>query len=113
MSFPGLLDSLVDIKRESNTDDGQGGQVVTWGILLHRVPCRFESLSGSKAQAAYAKLTPLPDFIVYMTFQSGVREGDRLVDSRGREYAVSLVEDWSLQGRYMRLAVTEIGRGEV
>lgn len=110
MSFPGLLDSLVTVKRGTSADDGSGGQTVTWGALYRRVPCRFESLSGSGAQTTYAKLTPLPDFIVYLSALSGLKEGDRLIDSRGREYSILLVEDWSLQGKYQRLAVTELGR---
>jgi hypothetical protein len=112
MSFASLLDSLITIKQATNTDDGSGGQTVAWGTLYRRVPCRFESLSGSKAQTTYAKLTPLPDFIVYMEYKSGIKEGDRLVDSKNREYSILLVEDWSLQGQYQRLAVTELKRGE-
>jgi len=112
MSFAGRLDSTVNITRAANTDDGSGGQVEAWTILYRRIPCRFESLSGSRAQATYAKLTPLPDFVVYAEFHSGIREGDRLVDSKGREYGILLVEDWSLQGQYMKFAVTELGRGE-
>jgi hypothetical protein len=50
--------------------------------------------------------------IVYMEYHSGIKEGDRLTDSKGREYSIALVEDWSLQGRYLKLAVTEIARGE-
>jgi hypothetical protein len=53
----------------------------------------------------------MPDFLVYAEYQGGVREGDRIVDSKGRVYGISLKEDWSLQGRYMKLAVTEIGLG--
>jgi hypothetical protein len=113
MSFPGLLDSIVNFTREVRTDDGQGGQTVTWSIFLRRVPCRFESLAEkfAGAQSAYAKLTPMPDFLVYAEYQGGVREGDRIVDSKGNVYGISLKEDWSLQGRYMKLAVTEIKRG--
>ena len=112
MSFAGLLDSTVNVIRLVTADDGSGGQTTTDTIILRRIPCRFESLSGSRAQATYAKLTPLPDFVVYAEFHSGIREGDRLVDSKGREYGILLVEDWSLQGQYMKFAVTELGRGE-
>ncbi len=110
MSFVGLLDSLVTIKRATLADDGSGGQTETWAAIHRRVPCRFESLSGSRAQATYAKLTPLPDFVVYLSHLSGLKEGDRLVDNKGREYSILLVEDWSLQGKYSKLAVTELGR---
>ena len=112
MSFAGLLDSTVNVIRLTASDDGSGGQTTTDTILMRRIPCRFESLSGSKAQAAYAKLTPLPDFIVYMEYQGTVKEGDRIVDSKGREYSIALVENWSLANKYTKLAVTEIGRGE-
>jgi len=112
MSFVGLLDSTVNVIRLVTADDGSGGQTTTDTIILRRIPCRFESLSGSRAQATYAKFTPLPDFVVYAEFHSGIREGDRLVDSKGREYGILLVEDWSLQGQYMKFAVTELGRGE-
>jgi head-tail adaptor len=112
MSFAGLLDSTVNVIRLVTADDGAGGQTTTDSIILRRIPCRFEALSGSKAQAAYAKLTVIPDMIVYMEYHSGIKEGDRLTDSKGREYSIALVEDWSLQGRYLKLAVTEIARGE-
>lgn len=113
MSFPGLLDSTVNVIRLVSADDGSGGQLTpTDTILYRRIPCRFETLSGSKAQAMYSKLAVVPDMIVYMEFHSGIKEGDRLVDSKGREYSIALCEDWSLQGRFLKLAVTEIARGE-
>ncbi|MBE3087631.1 MAG: head-tail adaptor protein [Chloroflexi bacterium] len=112
MSFAGLLDSTVNVIRLVTADDNSGGQTTTDTIILRRIPCRFEALSGKQAQAMYAKLTTMPDMICYMQFHSGIKEGDGLVDSKGREYAIALVEDWSLQGRYLKLAVTEIARGE-
>jgi len=112
MSFRGLLDTTCNIISLVGTDDGQGGQTITRNTLLRRLPCRFESLSGSKAQATYAKLTPKPDFIVSLEYQSIIKEGHRVEDTKGREYAILLVEDWSLQNKYMKLAVTEVARGE-
>lgn len=112
MSFAGMLDTTCNIIRLVGTDDGQGGQTTTDVVLYRRVPCRFESLSGSKAQATYAKLQPLPDFLVYMEHQSGIKEGDRVVDSRSREYGIRLIEDWSIAEKYMKLAVVELKRGE-
>jgi len=111
MSFPGLLDSKVNVARQTRTADGQGGySSATDTVLLHNVPCRFESLAGREAAQYYQKLTPLPDFIVYMEFQSLIKEGDILIDDRARRYAVKMVEDWSLQKRYLKLAVSQIER---
>jgi len=112
MSFRGLLNTTVDVKREVETADGQGGYTTAWTIILRRIPFRFESLSGRQVQDAYSKLQPRPDFLGYCEYQSGIKERDRIVDSKGKLYAVQLVENWSLENKYTKLAMTEIARGE-
>lgn len=107
MSFRSLLDSTCDIKERSTTTDSMGGGgSPTWATLYRRVPCRFETLTKDLQIQAYNKKTVYPDYYVYMEYHSGIKEGMRLFKG-SREFEIKLVEDWSEQGKKMKLAVTE------
>lgn len=113
MSFAALLDSTVNVARETpgalTATGGYGAPTET--VLYMGVPCRFEALTKKLEIMAYDKQAVFPDYFVYMEFRSGVREGDLLIKN-GRRFAVKFVEDWSEQGKYLKLAVSEIKRGE-
>lgn len=112
MSFRGLLDSEVDIKRESTvTDDLGGGGAVSYSVLYRRVPCRFETLTKKLEIIAYDQTAIFPDYYVYLEYRSGVIEGDHIILG-GREFEIKLIEDWSEQGQYMKLAVVELKRNK-
>ena len=114
MSFASLLDSLCDVKEETlGAKDGAGGyEPSTWSVIYRRVPCCWETLTRKLEILAYDKTAAFPDFYVYMEFRSGIKEGGRIVREDGREFAIKLVEDTKLMGEYMKIAVTELMRGE-
>jgi len=114
MSFEGLLDSFCNVKGETlGAPDGAGGYgPSTWNIIYRRVPCCWETLTKKLEILAYDKTAAYPDFYVYMEFLSGIKEGGRIVKEDGREFAIKLIEDTKLMGIYMKLAVSELKRGE-
>lgn len=112
MSFQNLLDSTVDIFREVQTADSQGGQTHTDTYTHRRVKCRFESAMGRAESAIYGKVTVYPDYYVYMEYISDLKEGDRLIDKRARQYEVKFINNWSERDKYMKLAVVNVGRNE-
>lgn len=116
MSYENLLDSVCNVTRVTNTDDGQGGQTEDWNIIYYREPMRFESTMGKQLGDVYGKATVLPQYFVYAKGGLSIKEGDRLVgvngNVNGRTFGVVFVNDWSERGEKMKLAVTEIGRGE-
>lgn len=113
MSFPALLDSTVNIKREipGSLNPIGGYSAPTESILYMDVPCRFETLTKKLEIMAYDKQAVFPDYFVYMEYRSGIKEGDILVKD-GRKFAIKFVEDWSEQEEKLKLAVSEIKRGE-
>jgi len=112
MSFSGLLDSTISIKRPSKVVDDIGGEgSTTYAVLYTNVPCRFETLTRKLEVIAYNKDAVYPDYYVYLEHRSGIKEGDRIYLG-SREFEIKLIEDWSEQGKYLMLAVVELGRGE-
>ena len=112
MSFSGLLDSTITIKRPSKVIDDIGGESSTTNAILYtNVACRFETLTRKLEVIAYNKDAVYPDYYVYMEWRSGIKEGDRLYLG-SREFEIKLIEDWSEQGKYLMLAVVELGRNE-
>ena len=113
MSFASLLDSTVDIKRSNpgGITTGGGYAAPSEAAIYMSVPCRFETLTKKLEIMAYDKQAVFPDYFVYMEYRSGIQESDILVKD-GREFAIKLVEDWSEQGEYLKLAVSELKRGE-
>lgn len=111
MSFEALLDSSVSIKRDSNTADEMGGFTTSLITLYRRVACRFETLTKKLEIMAYDKTAVYPDYYVYMKYHSGIKEGDYIYKGT-RKFEIKLIEDWSEQGKYMKLAVVELKRGE-
>ncbi len=112
MSFANLLDNSVNIFREVGTDDGSGGQTHADTYLYRRIPCRFEATMGREQSAIYGKSTVYPDYYCYCSYISGIKEGDRLIDKYARQFEIKMVMDWSMQNKYLKLAVVEIARGE-
>jgi len=111
MSFRALLDPTCTIKREdiSTVDEIGGYSDTTYTVLYRRVPCRFETLTKKLEIIAYNKEAVFPDYYVYMEYWSGIKEGD-ILEKDGRTFEIKLVENWSEAGKYMKLAVVELGR---
>ena len=111
MSFASLLNQTVDIKRKVQTADGQGGYTTAWSVIHRRVPCRFQALTSKEAMLTYDKATVFANYYVHMEHLSDVAEGDRLYLGT-RAFDIKLVQNYAEVGKYLKLAVLEIGRGE-
>ena len=110
MSFSSLLDNSMDIKRESLTADGMGGYTKAYAVLYTNVKCRFETTSRkTEILALGGKADVYPDYIVYMEYRSGIKEGDHII-YHSRTFEIKLVGDWSERGKYMPLEVVELKR---
>jgi head-tail adaptor len=111
MSFASLLNSVVDIKRKVQTADGQGGYTTAWAVIHKRVPCRFQALTSKQAMLSYDKAAVFANYFVHMEHLSDIAEGDRIYLG-ARTFEIKLVQDYAEIGKYLKLAVLEIGRGE-
>jgi SPP1 family predicted phage head-tail adaptor len=113
MSFRSLLNSKCDIKSETaGTADGMGGKAAsTWSTLYTNVRCCFEAYERKTEMAVFDKVAPIPDFVVYLEYKSGIKEGQRL-SKNGVNYEIKLVENTMFLDKYMKLQVTELKRGE-
>lgn len=111
MSFASLLNSVVDIKRKVQTADGQGGYTTAWAVIHKRVPCRFQALTSKEAMLSYDKAAVFANYFVHMEHLSDIAEGDRIYLG-ARTFEIKLVQDYAEIGKYLKLAVLEIGRGE-
>ena len=111
MSFKSLLNSTVDIYRKTDTADGQGGYTSAWAAIHSGKKCRFQALTSKEAVLTYDKTAIFANYYVHMEHISGLAEGDRIYLGT-RKFEVKLVQDWDEVGKYLKLAVLEIGRGE-
>jgi len=111
MSFASLLNQTVDIKRRVQTADGQGGYTTAWSVIHRRVPCRFQALTSKEAMLIYDKAAVFANYYVHMEHLSDIAEEDRLYLG-ARAFDIKLVQDYAEVGKYLKLAVLEIGRGE-
>ena len=116
MSFEGLLDSKCTIMQQTLgvSDDGMGGYLAatvaaSWNVLYPHVACRFESLPKEEEILGYDKKTTYPDYYVYLVYRSGIKEGMRIY-YKGRQFEIKLGENWSEQGKYGQLLLTELTR---
>jgi head-tail adaptor len=111
MSFKSLLNTTVDIYRKTQTADGQGGYTAAWSTIHTSKKCRFQALTSKEAVLTYDKTIVFANYFVYMEHLINLAEGDR-VYLGSRTFDVKLIEDWDEVGKYLKLAVLEIGRGE-
>jgi hypothetical protein len=102
----------VTVKRAVLSDDGAGGQTVTYSVLYRNVMARFQTTAGKQLGTFYDKATTLPDYFVYITGSLDIKENDRIYMSDGRAFGVNKVDSFAEQGVQVKLAVTEIGRNE-
>jgi len=111
MSFASLLNQTVDIKRKVQTADKQGGYTTAWSVIHKRVPCRFQALTSKETMLTYDKSSVFANYYVHMEHLSDIAEEDRLYLG-ARAFDIKLVQDYAEVGKYLKLAVLEIGRGE-
>ena len=112
MSFASLLNQTVDIKRKVQIVDEQGGyKEASWSVIHRRVPCRFQALTSKEAMLTYDKSSVFANYYVHMEHLSDIAEEDRLYLG-ARAFEIKLVQDYAEIGKYLKLAVLEIGRGE-
>lgn len=111
MSFKSLLNSTVDVYRKTQTDDGQGGYTSTWAAIYTSKKCRFQALTSKEAVLTYDKATVFANYYIHMEHLSNIAEGDRIYLGT-RTFEIKLVQDYAEIGKYLKLAVLEIGRGE-
>ena len=108
MSYRSLLNKTVDIKRKTQSADGQGGYTSTWATVTNgqSVKCRFYPLTSKEAMLHYDKASVLANYFVYLEYFAGLREGDRLYLGT-RIFEVKLVIDWDESNKYMKIAAME------
>ncbi len=115
MSFAALLDTTVDIKErtKASPDSMGGGGTITYTTLYTNVLFRFETLDRKtdEEMIAYDKKTTNPDYYGYCEYLSGIK-GGQIVVYNSRMFEIKLVQDWSEQGKYLRLSLTELTRDE-
>jgi hypothetical protein len=113
MSFPSLLNSKCNIKSETagGTDLMGGTEASTWVTIFWNIPCCFEAYERKIEMTVFDKTAPIPDFVVYLEWRSGIKEGMRLLKN-GVEYEIKLVENTKFLDKYMKLQVTELKRNE-
>lgn len=111
MSYRSLLNSTVDIYRKTDTADGQGGYTSTWAAIHSRKKCRFQALGSKESMLTYDKAAVFANYYVHMEHIAGLAEGDRIYLGT-RTFDIKLIQDWDEVGKYLKLAVLEIGRGE-
>jgi SPP1 family predicted phage head-tail adaptor len=111
MSYRSLLNSTIDIKRQTKVADGQGGYTSTWAVVHRNVPCRFNALASRETTLAYDKQKVFANYYVYLEHLGDVKEGDRIYLGT-RAFVVKLIVDWDELSDQMKLAVLEIARGE-
>lgn len=111
MSFKSLLNSTVDIYRKTDTADGQGGYTSTWAAIHSRKKCRFQALTSKDAMLTYDKAAVFANYYVHIEHLSDIAEGDRIYLGT-RMFEIKLIQDYAEIGKYLKIAVLEIGRGE-
>jgi len=110
MTFAALLDNTVDIKERAKGGDTMGGGgAITYTDVYLNVPFRFESLDKKEEMLAYDKKTTYPDYYGYCEYRANIK-GGQVVIFNSRYFEIKLVQDWSEQGKYMRLSLVELTR---
>lgn len=111
MSFRSLLNSTVSIYRKTDTADGQGGYTSAWASIHSSIKCRFNALTSREAMLTYDKTVVFANYVIYLEHISGLLEGDHIYLGT-RKFEIKLIQDWDEVGKYLKLAVLEIGRNE-
>jgi head-tail adaptor len=115
MSYASMVNkagTTVTIKRKVETEDGYGGQTLTWAVMYRSVPARFETTAGRVLGTVYDKATSLPEYFVHIAGTYDIKEDDRIYMTDGRAFGVKKVHAFAEQGYQVKLDVTEIGRNE-
>jgi len=101
-------------KRPTYTTGSGGRQTVTWSVLYRRVPIELEPLASRETIISYDKKNWFAQFYCYLERLTGIKEGDRFYLDNGREFEVKLIisDSFSKHTGLMKLAVSEIARGE-
>jgi len=104
--------TFVNVKRITDTDDGQGGfSGGTPSVLYFRVPCRFNAMTEKEIALIADKQDVKAEYKVFLEYRSGIQEGDFLIKTDdNRQFNIKLIMDWDEDKRMMRLAVAEEGR---
>ena len=115
MAFPDFLDKRGTVKTYAKgTADGMGGYAAsTWSVLYRRVPFAFVPLTKRADEVIVTrdKEEVLADFMCYLEYRSGIKEGDRIYWG-GRIFEIKLILVWREMARTMKLKVVEKNRLE-
>ena len=115
MSFVAHLDKRVNIKEETQgAADGAGGFAApTWTVIYRRVPFAFMPASKRFDELIQTrdKEEVLADFLGYLEYRSGVKEGQRIYWG-GRVFEIKIIYIWREKARMMKLKLIEKGRNE-
>ena len=98
---PGELDQKITINRETLTDDGMGGQIVTRTAVASNVWAKARALSGGAAER-FDKLnaTAMGRFII--RYRDDIRHDDQIVWS-GVEHNIRYIEPTSSRRLYLAI----------
>ena len=94
------MPDTVNIQRESQEADGQGGFITSWGNVYQNIPARLNAKGASESIAAERLDTRL-DFTLTVAYDQSIDATDRVVHVSGT-YAVQSVDSgksWTLSKR--------------
>jgi len=97
-----------DIKYYSKST-GAGAQLAkTWKIRHNNVPVRLNAMSSlsQKEILYYDAAKVFADFVMYCPFREGISNHDRVYIGN-RVFNIKKVDDWDLQGLYLKIALLE------
>lgn len=111
MSYANLLTHTCNVTRTTETPDGSGGYTSVETMILRRIPCRFNAMSGNDLALYADKLGTLAGFTVFMEGGRDIREGDVLVKcDDSRQFDVKLKKNYDEQDRMFTLICAEHAR---
>jgi predicted nucleotidyltransferase len=106
MSIASMLNSAVTVARVTKTPDDFGSWTESEDDLIVDLPFRLQALSGSERQL-YGKLQVEANYKGFCLPQTEeIREAD-VIYYGTRKFDVLFVDDWNLEGRYLRLFLRE------
>ena len=94
------MPDTVDIQRQSQEADGQGGFITTWANVYQSIPARLSAKGASESVAADRLDTQL-NFTLTVAYDQSIDATDRVVHSSGT-YDVQSVDtgkSWTLSKR--------------
>ena len=84
------MPDTVNIQRESQEADGQGGFITSWGNVYQNIPARLNAKGASESIAAERLDTQL-DFTLTVAYDQSIDPTDRVVHTSGT-YEIQFID---------------------